>query len=177
MRRISRSWSTWKGLDQWWFGKASLSTLVWKILTYLLTYVRTYAYTPRGWVLFWEANWLSAGQKFPEFYGTRRFIVAFTRARHLSLFWARSIQSVYFTSQLLKIHLFIILTSTARSSRWSFTLSFPTKTLYTHLLFLIRATGPADLILLYLLRILLHIFVNYKGKKQCLRYSKQCVQT
>jgi hypothetical protein len=28
------------------------------------------------------------------FYGTRRFITAFTRARHLSLTWARSIQSV-----------------------------------------------------------------------------------
>jgi hypothetical protein len=32
-------------------------------------------------------------KKFPEFYGTRRFITAFTKARHLSLFWARSIQS------------------------------------------------------------------------------------
>jgi hypothetical protein len=27
------------------------------------------------------------------FYGTRRFIIVFTRAQHLSLFWARSIQS------------------------------------------------------------------------------------
>ena len=32
-------------------------------------------------------------KKFPAFYGTRRFIAAFTTARHLSLSWARSIQS------------------------------------------------------------------------------------
>jgi prolipoprotein diacylglyceryltransferase len=29
-------------------------------------------------------------KKFPVFYGTRRFITTFTRARHLSLSWARS---------------------------------------------------------------------------------------
>jgi hypothetical protein len=32
-------------------------------------------------------------KKFPAFYGTRRFITAFTRARHLSICWARLIQS------------------------------------------------------------------------------------
>ena len=32
-------------------------------------------------------------KKFPEFYGTRRFITAFASARHLSLSWASSIQS------------------------------------------------------------------------------------
>ena len=31
---------------------------------------------------------------FPAFYGTRRFITAFTSARHMSLSWARSIQSI-----------------------------------------------------------------------------------
>ena len=31
---------------------------------------------------------------FPAFYGTRRFITALTRARHLSLSWASSIQSI-----------------------------------------------------------------------------------
>jgi hypothetical protein len=30
-------------------------------------------------------------KKFPAFYGIRRFITAFTRARHLSIYWARSI--------------------------------------------------------------------------------------
>ena len=33
-------------------------------------------------------------KKFPAFYGTQRFITAFTSARHLSLSWARSIQSL-----------------------------------------------------------------------------------
>ena len=33
-------------------------------------------------------------KKFPTFYGTRRFITAFTSARHLSLSWASSIQSM-----------------------------------------------------------------------------------
>jgi len=32
--------------------------------------------------------------KFPAFYGTRRFITAFTSARHLFLSWARLIQSM-----------------------------------------------------------------------------------
>jgi hypothetical protein len=32
-------------------------------------------------------------KKFPAFYGTRRFITAFTSARHLSLFWAPNYQS------------------------------------------------------------------------------------
>jgi hypothetical protein len=33
-------------------------------------------------------------KKLPVFYGARRFITAFTRARHLSLSWARVIQSM-----------------------------------------------------------------------------------
>jgi hypothetical protein len=33
-------------------------------------------------------------KKFSAFYGTRRFITAFTTARHLSLSWSRSIQSM-----------------------------------------------------------------------------------
>jgi hypothetical protein len=32
-------------------------------------------------------------KKFPLFYGTRKFITLFTTAHHLSLYWARSIQS------------------------------------------------------------------------------------
>jgi len=47
-------------------------------------------------------------KKFPTFYGTRRFITAFTSARHLTLSAARSIQSVTPTPQFLKIHLNII---------------------------------------------------------------------
>ena len=42
----------------------------------------------------WEANLLQLVKKFPTFYGTLRFITAFTSVRHLSLSWARSIQSI-----------------------------------------------------------------------------------
>ena len=53
---------------------------------------------------------------FPAFYRTRRFITAFTSARHLSLSEpARS--SPHPTPHFLKIHLNIILPSTPRSSK------------------------------------------------------------
>ena len=40
----------------------------------------------------WEASGFSV--KFLAFYGTRSFITAFTRARHLSVSWTRSIESM-----------------------------------------------------------------------------------
>jgi hypothetical protein len=52
-----------------------------KLLTYLLTY--SMEHSPS-----WEANRFSPSQKFPAFHGTRRFITAFTSARHLSQSWA-----------------------------------------------------------------------------------------
>jgi len=42
----------------------------------------------------WEANRFSASQEIPRIYGTRKFITADTDARHLSLSWASSIQSI-----------------------------------------------------------------------------------
>ena len=57
-----------------------------KIIFYLLTHSTEQGHS-------WETSWFSASQ-FPSFYGTRSFITPFTRARHLSLFWARSIQSM-----------------------------------------------------------------------------------
>jgi hypothetical protein len=56
--------------------------IIW--LTYLLTH--SMEQSPS-----WEASRFSASKKFPAFYGTRRFITAFTRTRHLSLSSASSI--------------------------------------------------------------------------------------
>ena len=96
----------------------------------------------------WEASQFSACQEIPPFYGTRRFITAFTSACHLSLSWARSIQSMIL-SHFLNIHLNIILPSTPGSSKWSLSFRFTHQnTIYTSLL-PHSATCPTHLILLY----------------------------
>jgi len=90
----------------------------------------------------WEANQFSTSQKFPAFYGTRRFITAFTNAPHLSLSWASSIQSIpppptsWRSILILSYHLHLGLPSGL------FPAGFPTKTLYTPLLSPIRTTCP-----------------------------------
>jgi hypothetical protein len=47
----------------------------------------------RSWALLEKLPIVQPLKNFPVFYGTRRFITAFTRALHWSLSWARSIQS------------------------------------------------------------------------------------
>jgi len=82
------------------------------------------------------------------FYGTRRFITAFTNARHLSLSWARSIKSI--PPHPISWRSILILSSNLRLGlpNGLFPSGFPTKTLYTSFLSTIRATCPAHLILL-----------------------------
>jgi len=45
----------------------------------------TYLLTPRSRALLEKLTGLQLVKKFPAFYGTRRFIIAFIRARHRSL--------------------------------------------------------------------------------------------
>jgi hypothetical protein len=47
-----------------------------------------------SWALLEKLPIVQLLENFPAFYGTRRFITAFTRALHRSLSWARSIQSL-----------------------------------------------------------------------------------
>jgi hypothetical protein len=54
-------------------------------LTYLLTYLLAYLLTSRSRVLLEKLIGFQLVKKFPVFYGTQRFIISFTRARHLSL--------------------------------------------------------------------------------------------
>ena len=80
-------------------------------------------------------------------------ITAFISARHLSLFWSTSIQSMS-PSHFLKIHLNIIFSSTPESSSGLFPLGFPIKIMYTSLLSPVHAKFPAHLIIDLLTRIL-----------------------
>ena len=71
----------------WRLGEGIFLPLLYTI-TYLLTYHKEQSTS-------WETNRFSASQKkFPALYGTRRFITAVTSARHLSLSWVSSIQSI-----------------------------------------------------------------------------------
>ena len=84
----------------------------------------------------WEANRFSASRKVTLFYGTWNFIAAFTSSRHLSLSWARSIQSI--PPHTASWRSILILSSHLRLGFPSclFPSGFPTKTLYAPLLFL-----------------------------------------
>ena len=63
-------------------------------LSKLLTFLLTCLLTLWSRVLFEKLTGFQLVKKFPAFYGTRMFITAVTRAHHLSLSWAISIQSI-----------------------------------------------------------------------------------
>ena len=92
----------------------------------------TYLFTPWCRVLLEKLTGLQLVKKFPVFHGTRMFITALTNVRHLSLSWARPIQSIYphptsWRSMLiLSTHLRLGLPSGLLPS------DFPTNTLYIH---------------------------------------------
>ena len=111
-----------------------------------LVCIRTYLLTPWCRVLLEKLTGLQLVKKFPTFHGSRRFITALTSFRHRSLSWTSPIQSIYphptswRSILILSTHLRLGLPSSLLPS------GFPTKTLYTPLSSLIRATCPTHLI-------------------------------
>ena len=104
-------------------------------------YLFTYLYTPWSRVLLENLTGFELVKKFPAFYGTRRFITAFTGARHLFLSSASSFESITPHSNSL-----ISILKLSSNLRLDLPSGFPTKPLYTLLLFPIRATCPTHLI-------------------------------
>jgi hypothetical protein len=107
-----------------------------------------YLLTPQSRMLLEKLTGFQLVKKFPAYYGTRRFITAYTRPRHLSLTWARSMESMppHPTSW----RSILVFSSYLRLGLPSglFTSGFPTKTLYTPLLCPIHDACRAHLILL-----------------------------
>ena len=92
--------------------------------------ILTYLLTPWCRVLLEKLAGLQLVKKFPAFYGTRRFITAFTGFRHPSLSWASPIQSPY--PQPTSWRSILILSTHLRLGLRSglFPSGFPTRNLY-----------------------------------------------
>jgi hypothetical protein len=104
--------------------------------------VYTYLLTPWSRVLLEKLNGFAACQEIPRIYGTRKFITVPTSARHLSLSWARSIQSPQPAPTSWRSHLRLCLLNGLVPS------GFPTNNLCTPLPSPIGVTCPAHLTLL-----------------------------
>jgi hypothetical protein len=74
---VTETWARWTGHAAW-------IRKLYNILTYSLHGAKSFPKLIVSQLV----------KKFSTFYGTQRFITAFTTARHLSLSWARAIQSI-----------------------------------------------------------------------------------
>ena len=94
-------------------------------------YLLTYLLTPWCRALLEKVTGLQLVKKFPAFHGTRRFITALTSVRHLSLSWARPIQSIYPHPTSWRSVLILSTHLSLGFPSGLFPSGFPTKTLYT----------------------------------------------
>ena len=94
------------------------------VLSHLILLVYTYLLTPWCRVLLEKLTGLQLVKKFPAFHGTRRFITALTRFRHISLSWAHPIQSIYPHPTSWR-SILILSTHTPRPPQWSLSLRLP----------------------------------------------------
>jgi len=153
MKQVTSSWSVFIQLPvrmfAWWYRPSFIicNIMVFYVHT-LLTCLLTYLRTPSSRVPLEKLTGFQLVKKSFAFYGTRRFITAFTSARHSSLSWTNSIQSItpHYTSWrsilILSSHLHLGLPSGLFPS------GLPTKILYTPLFSPIRVTCASHLILL-----------------------------
>ena len=91
-------------------------------------------YTPRSRVLLEKLTVSQLVKKIPTFYGTRRFITAFTSAHHLSLSFARSIETILPQPTSWRFILILYSHLHLRLRSGLFPSGFSTKTLYTPVL-------------------------------------------
>jgi hypothetical protein len=118
-----------------------------RLLNYLLTYLLTYSWS---WALLEKLPIVQPLKNFPAFYGTRKFIIAFTSPPPVpNLSQIDPVPTI--SSYLSKINFNIVHPPTSWSSQWS--LSFWISHQYPTCIPLlpIRATCPAHLILLDLI--------------------------
>jgi hypothetical protein len=102
----------------------------------------THSLTPWSKVFLEKLTYSQLDKRFLAMYGSRRFITAFTKARHLSISRATSIQFMPPPSHFLKIYRNSISHLRLGLPSGLFPSGFPTKTLYTPLIYSVRAACP-----------------------------------
>ena len=108
-----------------------LCSLKMYILKYLyLSHLHTYLLTPWSRVLLEKLTGSQLVKNFPAFYGNWRFITACTGVPHLSLSWARSIQSMLLQPTSWRSILLLFFHPQLGLPRGFFPSDFATKTLY-----------------------------------------------